>query len=270
MTIQTIKKWLAAIMTGLLSGVLFAIVFIVLGLNDVSNESFTIESALVTIMLIILRFFWYENGEDRAEEMLAPTKHAYADLVEENVSDQENLQVFLDDLNEKNRQAWIANKLGKKTEKNYAKFEKLKFRLEHKVAKKVPLITITQIMTRSSRLEILSGKDFSTVRKIFQQVSAFVVSIAWSILLSLIAFKQINMSVENVFRYVTYLFSMTWAIVTSLVKGYNITKKETIDHIARLTMIVNRYAMWKKNHEEKQKCSVELQVTQDMTTQEAL
>lgn len=51
------------------------------------------------------------------------------------------------------------------------------------------------------------------------------------------------MSVENVFRYVTYLFSMTWAIVTSLVKGYNITKKETIDHIARLTMIVNRYAM---------------------------
>ena len=223
MTIQTIKKWLAAIMTGLLSGVLFAIVFIVLGLNDVSNESFTIESAIVTIMLIILRFFWYENGEDRAEEMLSPTKHAYADLVEENVSDQENLQVFLDDLNEKNRQAWIANKLGKKTEKNYAKFEKLKFRLEHKVAKKVPLITITQIMTRSSRLEILSGKDFSTVRKIFQQVSAFVVSIAWSILLSLIAFKQINMSVENVFRYVTYLFSMTCAIVTSLVKGYNIT-----------------------------------------------
>ncbi len=69
------------------------------------NESFTIESAIVTIMLIILRFFWYENGEDRAEEMLSPTKHAYADLVEENISDQENLQIFLDDLNEKNRKA---------------------------------------------------------------------------------------------------------------------------------------------------------------------
>ena len=98
-------------------------------------------------------------------------------------------------------------------------------------------------MTRSSRLEILSGKDFRTIRKVFQQVSAFIVSIAWSILLSLIAFKQINMSVENIFRYITYLFSMTWAIVTSLIKGYNTTKKETIDHIARLTMIVNRYAM---------------------------
>ena len=98
-------------------------------------------------------------------------------------------------------------------------------------------------MTRSSRLEILSGKDFKNIRKIFQQASAFVVSIAWSILLSLIAFKQINMSVENIFRYITYLFSMTWAIVTSLIKGYNTTKKETIDNIARLTMIVNRYAM---------------------------
>lgn len=270
MTIQTIKKWLAAIMTGLLSGVLFAIVFIVLGINDISNESFTIETAIVTIMLIILRFFWYENGEDRAEELLAPTKHAYADLVEENISDQENLQIFLDYLNEKNRKAWIANKLGKKTEKNYAKFEKLKSRLERKVARKVPLVTITQIMTRSSRLEIISGKDFRTIRKIFQQVSAFVVSIAWATLLSLIAFKQINMSIENIFRYITYLFSMTWAIVTSLINGYNITKKETIDHIARLTMIVNRYAVWKKNHEETQKCSVELQVTQDMTTQEAL
>lgn len=267
MTIQTIKKWLAAVMTGLLTGVLFGIVFVVLGLNDISNESFTIESCIVTIMLIVLRFFWYEDGEDRAEELLRPTKQAYADLVEQNILDQENLQKFLDELNKKNRKAWIDNKLGSKTEKNYPKYEKLKARLERNVARKVPLITITQIMTRSSRTEILSGRDFKTIRKIIQQASAFVISIAWSILISLIAFKQLNMTAENVFRYVTYLFSMTWAIITSLIKGYNTNKKETIDHIARLTMIVNRYAVWKKNDEEKQRCSVELQQTQDMTTQ---
>ena len=38
MTIQTIKKWLAAIMTGLLSGVLFEIVFIILGLKYFIKE----------------------------------------------------------------------------------------------------------------------------------------------------------------------------------------------------------------------------------------
>jgi hypothetical protein len=68
-----------------------------------------------------------------------------------------------------------------------------------------------------------------------------------TILLSILAYKELMLNWENVFRYLTYVFSIVWALVSSLWSGYKTYKNTTIDHISRLTMIVNRYAAWKAN-----------------------
>ena len=62
-------------------------------------------------------------------------------------------------------------------------------------------------------------------------------------------YKELILNWENLFRYLTYLFSILWALVSSLWSGYKTYKNATIDHLSRLTMIVNRYVEWSKKGE---------------------
>jgi hypothetical protein len=59
----------------------------------------------------------------------------------------------------------------------------------------------------------------------------------------------------NIFRYLSYVFNIAWALISSLWSGYKNYKNTTIDHISRLTMIVNRYSEWQKG--DKIKCITE-------------
>lgn len=245
--ITTVKKWLSTIITILLLFVLFGLIFVKLEIVELT-KTFFLELTIVIALTTIIRFFWYNEGEERAmgENQLIAMKQSYKDLVDVTITSQENLDIFIDDLNKQNRTAWVTRQLKGKTPKNCPKYELIKQKLIEKSYTKVPVITSTQILTRSTMYETVNATDYTKSKKIFYQTISILMSAGLSIILGILAYKELMLNWENLFRYVTYIFSIVWALITSLWNGYKNYKTTTVDHISRLTMIVNRYGEWKK------------------------
>ena len=247
MIIQKFKQWLSTVVTVLLVAVLFGIIFVQLDIVE-PTPTFFIEVAIIATLMGIVRFFWYSDGEDKAaeEEDIKTTKKDYAYKVDSNILSQEDFEEYLKYLNYENRSLWIKNALKGRTKTNCDNYDEIYKKLVIKSYKRVKPVTISQILTRSAKNEVITAKDYTKIYKLAYQISSVVISLVSSVVLATLAYKNLMLSWTNVFRYLTYLFSIVWAIFTSYVKGYKTYKKETIDHISRLTMIVNRYEDWKK------------------------
>lgn len=258
---NTIKKWLSTVVTGLLLIVLFGIIFIQLELVELSS-GFFLELGITASLITIIRIFWYNDGEDRAIRAadIKLLKTDYSTLVKTTIKSYEDLETFIKELNEENRQNWVFHKLKGRTKDNYKDYDKLYQNLTEKSYAKVPVITSTQILTRSANYETINAKDYTSVKKAWYQASSLAMSIGMTILLSVIAYKEIMIDWTNLFRYLSYVFNIAWALISSLFSGYNNYRHTTLDHISRLTMIVNRYAEWCKGGK---KCRSE----QEQTTQ---
>jgi hypothetical protein len=245
--IAIIKKWLSTVITVLLLFVLFGLIFVKLELVELTDRFF-LELAIVMTLTTTVRLFWYNEGEDRAinDESIKELKSNYSALVTSTITSQEDLDKFVDDLNIKNRAAWVFVKLKGKTKDNCPKFDAIEQKLIEKSYKNVPIITSTQILTRSSNYETINATDYTKSKKIFYQTSSMLFSMFLTLILGITAYKELILNWENVFRYLTYVFSILFALVTSLWSGYTNYKTTTIDHISRLTMIVNRYGEWKQ------------------------
>lgn len=241
------KQWLASIVTILMVVVLFGIIFVQLDIAE-PTPTFFIEIAIIAALMAVVRFFWYNDGESKAadEEAIVAAKNAYGVRVSEVIQSQEDFEVYLEYLNAENRRLWIQNKLRGKTEKNCENYQEIYNKLVDQSYKKVKPITISQILTRSPKNQVITAKDYTKMLKTLYQVFSVVFSLGSSIVLAFLAYESLKLSWTNVFRYITYLFSIVWSLFTANIKGYRTYKTETIDHISRLTMIVNRYEDWKK------------------------
>lgn len=261
----SIKKWLSTVVTGLLMLVLFGIIFVRLDIVQLT-EAFFLELAIVATLVTIVRIFWYNDGEDRAirEDEIKLLKNDYAKLVDKTIKSQDDLDIFVDELNELNRDRWIFMKLKGRTSKNYSKYNSLYSKLEQKSYKKVPIITSSQILTRSANYETINATDYTKRRKIFYQASSLSLSLCMTILLGILAYKELMLNWANVFRYLTYIFNIVWALITSLWNGYKTYKNTTIDHISRLTMIVNRYDEWCKGGKQQCRTLLKSQTTKTL------
>lgn len=247
-----IKQWLAAIATGVMFIILFGIIFVRLGIVT-PKPTLYVEILIVTALGGTTRFFWYSDGEDRAarEEFIVKAKEAYGALVDSKIISQEDFSEYLKYLNYENRKMWILSKLKGRTKDNCEDYDKIYNKLVIKSYKRVDDITISEILTRSPRHQILTSKDYRNINKVFYQISSIVISFSSSIVLAALAYEELMLSWTNIFKYLSYVFSILWALVTSLCKGYRSYKNETIDHISRLTMIVNRYEDWDKGVRDK-------------------
>lgn len=245
---KTIKRWLSGMVTGLLVIVLFGIIFVKLELVTLT-DSFFLELGIVAVLTTIIRIMWYNEGEDKAlqESDIKEMKVDYSTLVDAKITSQKSLDLFVDDLNAVNRRNWVLYKLKGRTEKTCPKYSQIKQKLIEKSYKKVPKITSTQILTRSQNYESVDAKDYTKFKKTFYQISSVVISMGSTILLGSIAYKELLMNWTNIFRYMTYIFSIVWALASSFLSGYKTYRTNTIDHISRLTMIVHRYEEWCKN-----------------------
>lgn len=244
--ITTVKKWLSTVVTILLLFVLFGLIFVRLEIVELT-ETFFLELAIVIALTTIVRFFWYNEGEERAmgDDDIQLIKRNYKDLVDTTITSQDDLDDFVEELNTQNRNTWVLRKLKGKTSKNCPNYQSIKQKLEEKSYTKVPVITATQILTRSTKYETINATDYTKFKKLFYQTTSVFISVGMTIILGILAYKELLLNWENVFRYLTYVFSIVWALITSLWSGYKNYKTTTVDHISRLTMIVNRYGEWK-------------------------
>lgn len=246
MDIKLIKKWLSTIITALMMVILFGLIFIILDFSDPS-PALTMELALITMLIVLVRMIWYGAGEDKASEdaTLKQNKIEYSNLITNGNLEQEDLDDFLEELNIENRNAWVKSKLGNKNQKNYPKYQKKKDLLDRWVGFFVKPITSTQILTRSNRYVALSAKDYRRQSKTFYQISSVFLSILSVIVFAAVQFKTFSFTPEKIFKFISYIFSIVFAIFSSLNAGYKNYIAEETDHLSRLTMIVNRFYEWR-------------------------
>ena len=266
---KTIKNWLAFGITILLVVVLFGIIFISLDLAT-PGPSFFLELGVIVCLSFTMRIFWYDFAEDKrlSEDDLKQEKDKYFKILDDTVTDTNDLENYLIILNQENREHFIKNKLGCRTPKNLAKktkwlclihpsykklkaeeignirYNKLYFKIQRQADKLKP-IKSSEIMALSDSELLYDAKNYAKAKKRRYQIISTILTTCFSILIASIAFKEIMLNWENVFRYVLYLFSIVTTVAMTVVKAYKTTGEETYDWFNRLKNILDKYACYK-------------------------
>lgn len=270
----TIKNWLAFGVTILLLVVLFGIIFISLDLAT-PGPSFFLELGVVVCLSFIMRMFWYDYAEEKrlSETDILTERDKYFNIVDSVVEDSNDLDKYLVVLNQENRDHFIKNKIGSRTAANMAKktfwlclfhpryrklteeeigtirYNKLYFRVQRK-ADKLKQIKSEDILALSDSEMLYDTKNYAKQQKRKYQISSTILSTFFTILIASIAFKEIMLNWTNVFRYITYLFSILATIALTVTKAYRTTGEETLDWFSRLKFILDKYACYKEINKE--------------------
>lgn len=267
---KAIKNWLAFGITVLLLVVLFGVIFVTLDLAT-PGPSFFLELGIIIVLTFLMRFFWYDFAEDKRlnEEDLLQERDNYFKMVDEVVKDTNDLDKYLVLLNQENRDHYIKNKIGCRTAKNLAKktkwicfwhpsykklseaeigeirYNKLYFKIQRRADRLRP-IKSDEIMALSDKEILYDVKNYRKTKKRTYQIVSTVLSTVFTILIASIAFREIMLDWTNVFRYVTYLFSILSTIAMTVLKAYRVTGDETKDWYSRLKFVLDKYACYKE------------------------
>lgn len=267
---KAIKSWLAFSVTFLLLVVLFGVIFVTLDLATL-GPSFFLELGIIVVLTFLMRFLWYDFAEDRRlnEEDLVQERDKYFRMVDEVVKDTNDLDKYLVLLNQENRDHYIKNKIGCRTVKNLAKktkwicfwhpsykklseaeigeikYNKLYFKIQRRADRLRP-IKSDEIMALSDKEILYDVKNYRKTKKRTYQILSTILSTGFTILIASIAFREIMLDWTNVFRYVTYLFSILSTIAMTVLKAYRVTGEETKDWYSRLKFVLDKYACYKE------------------------
>ena len=274
---QIVKNWLAFGVTVLLLVVLFGIIFISLDLAT-PGPAFFLELGVIICLTFLMRVFWYDFAEDKRlnEQDIQDEKDNYFKLVDVVVDDTNDLDDYLILLNQENRQHYIKNKIGSRSIKQLSKktflmclfrphykkmtpeqigaerYDKIYFKYQRK-ADKLRQIKSEEIMALSESEFLYDSKNHRKEQKRIYQITSTIISTLFTILIASIAFKEIMLNWTNVFRYITYLFSVMTTIATTIVKAYKTAGEETFDWYNRLRHILDKYECYKN----KEVCDVD-------------
>lgn len=251
-TVQTIKSFLAFVITVLTAVVLFGIIFVSLGLATPS-PAFFLELGGVVLLTLEMKIFWYDWAENKRyeDDDIKKAKGIYDDNVSKEVKDITHLEKFLTTLDEQNREDFVKHKLGIRTKDNTKNYAKIKMKFERRAYRKIKRIRSVEIMTRGESPQFIDSKNYTKSNKRAYQIITSIVSMATSVFIASIVFNSLMLSWESAFRFATYLFSIGFTILTTIFKAYKSTGDETLDHLLRLQLILDKY----KTHKEKEsKC----------------
>ena len=267
---KTIRNWLAFGVTVILLVVLFGIIFISLDLVT-PGPSFFLELSVIIGLNFTMRVFWYDFAEEKrlSEQDISDAREVYFKIIDDVIEDSNDLDKFLVILNQENKTHYIKNKIGSRNPKNMAvknkwicfwhpsyknltkeeigqvRYDKLYFKYQRK-ADKIKPIKSEDIMALSDSDMLYDAKNYAKDKKRRYQTISTILSTGFTILIASIAFKEIMMNWENVFRYITYIFSIAITIAITVNKAYKTTGDETLDWFNRLKFIVDKYATYKE------------------------
>lgn len=267
---KLVKQFLSVILTVLVVGVLFSVIFIKGGFVQPSPTFFK-ELVIVCALTLMMKIWWYDFAEDRrlSEDDIKNAKDKYFKMVDDNIEDSSDLDKFLVILNKENRDHFIANKLGCRTIKNLSKktfwlclfhpkyrkmtaeeigkerYDELYYKIQRK-ADKLRQIKSEEIMALTSSLTLYDSKNYTKQHKRVYQIVTTVVSVVLTTVLASMALEELMINWINVFRYISYLCSMAFTIAWTVSKAYKQTGDDTFDHLNRLMFIIDKYATYKE------------------------
>lgn len=271
---KIIKQLLSGLLTALVVGVLFAVIFIEGGFVTPSPDFFK-ELLIVCSLTLMMKIWWYDFAEDKrlSEDDIATEKTNYFTIVDNTISDSEDLDKYLKLLNQENRDHYIKNKIGSRSAKTMAcknwwiclwhpsykqltkeqigqiRFDKLYYKCQRK-ADNLREIKSEEIMSLTCSEMLYDSKNYLKQHKRTYQIVTTIVSLVLTTVLASMALESIMLNWINVFKYITYLCSMTFTIAWTLVKAYRQTGDDTFDHLNRLKFIVDKYATYKEKEDD--------------------
>lgn len=267
---KIIKQWLSAILTVLVVGVLFAVIFIEGGFVTPSPDFFK-ELMVVCCLTLMMKVWWYDFAEDKrlSEDDIDQEKTNYFKIVDAVVTDSDELDKYLKILNQENRTHYIYNKIGSRSAKTLAqknwwiclfhpsyktmskeqigqvRYDKLYYKYQRK-ADNLREVKSEEIMALTSSETLYDSKNYLKQHKRTYQIVTTVVSLILTTVLTSMALESIMMNWVNVFKYITYLCSMVFTIAWTIMKAYRQTGEDTFDHLNRLKFIIDKYATYKE------------------------
>lgn len=270
---EIVKRWLSAILTALVVGVLFTVIFVEGGFVTPSPAFFK-ELMVVCALTLMMKIWWYDFAEDKRlnENDIKQEKENYFTLVDSLVLDSDELDKYLKILNQENKDHFIKNKLGSRTPKRLAKknwwiclwhpeyknmtkdeigldrYDKLYYKYQRK-ADNLREIKSEEIMSLTSSEMLYDSKNYTKQHKRTYQIVTTIVSLVLTTVLASMALESILLNWINIFKYITYLCSMTFTIAWTILKAYRQTGDDTFDHLNRLKFIIDKYATYKEKEE---------------------
>lgn len=268
--IRAVKQWLAVILTLLVIFTLFGIIFVKAGIVQLTPEFF-MELSIVLLLGLLMKVWWYDYTEDKvlSDPEMKREKDKYFEIIDRVVLDANDLEKYLVILNQENKEHFIKNKIGSRTSKNLSqkswwmlilhpswrkltpeqigeiRYAKLYYRTQRQADRLKP-IKSEQIMALSNSEQLYDARNHLQTKKRTFQIVSTMGSFILTTVFSMQAIEQIMLNWENVFKYVCYLFTITFSIAWTVIKAHKQTKEETLDYYSRLKFIVDKYATYKE------------------------
>lgn len=268
--IKKIKQWLSAILTTLVAGTLFGIIFIETELVQPTADFF-IELFVILGLTLMMKIWWYDYAEDKRlnEDDIKKEKENYFKIVDDSITDANDLEQYLKILNQENKEHYVHNKIGCRTPQNLARktawlcfwhpsfrklnaeqigqirYNKIYFKAQRKADLLRP-IKSEEIMALSESELLYDSKNYTKQHKRSYQIITTVISFILTTALASLMLKELMLNWVNVFRYVCYLCVMAFTIGWTIMKAYRQTGEDTFDHFSRLKFIVDKYVTYKE------------------------
>lgn len=269
MKVLQIRKIISISILTLLMVVLFGLIFLPLNLVERTPE-YWFEVMVVIGLLVISKINSsnYIEATVKNSTEIKEANTAYDKFVEENVKDVDELNEFVKVLDEENKKKYIKAKLKNYTEENYERkhifmpktFEKFKNRIIEK-SEKIRPINDLEVYTRTDAPEMITSKNLIPKKKWVSQIVSTMIQVVFIIIFSHIAYQQIILSGENVFKFMTYTFMIINGTVSAGYMSYRIYRDGTFEYLSRLEYIVERFKLWKKNKGGEAKCHTEKNIS---------
>lgn len=268
--LKKLKQMLTSIVSLLIVIALFAIIFLVFDIVELTPQYF-LELGIVLALTLCMKVMWYESTEEKIllSDEICEEKKNYFELIDERIDDINDLEKYLVILNQENREHFINSYIGARTAKKlavknfwvclihpsyrkmtpeeigYDRYERLYYKAQRK-ADKIKPITSDEIMALSEQKVLLhDSKNHAKEKKVGFQIGTTLFSFVLVTAISLIAIKEINDDWTNIFRFILYLTSIIWTICYTIIIASKNTRTETLGQLDRLKVIVDKYATQK-------------------------
>lgn len=237
---------LSALFTLMIVIVLFVVIFVVFDKQE-PNAQFWTELVTTSVLAISAKITWYSSSEaNRMDEAdIVGAKEKYFKYVDDNVVDIKDFDAFLIQFNEERRQKYIARKIGSRTPENCKNFDKIVQKIQRK-ADKLRETTSIELITNTSITDDTNTRDYTKIYKGIYLSFGTAISLFCSILLAFVAVKDIMWNIANLFKYLSYLFTVLTSTVSAVLKARKNTAKGVLDHLSRMSYVITRYINYKK------------------------
>ena len=226
--------------------VLFVIIFVVFDKQEPDAQFWT-ELITTSVLAISAKITWYSSAEsNRMEEAdIVTAKDKYFRYVDDNVTDIKDFDAFLVMLNQERKEKYITRKMGSRTPENCKNYDKLLLKYQRK-ADKLKETTSIELITNTGITDDTNTRDYTKVYKGIYLSFGTAISLFCSILLAFVAVKDIMWNVANLFKYLSYLFTVLTSTVSAVLKARKNTAKGVLDHLSRMSYVITRYINYKK------------------------